>query len=131
MIDRFLPNWASPPGQTISQLMCRAGLSIIGLAAKLNVTTSEATSLLAGMSDLSGQVAEKLSDILGGSADYWMKREAQFRADLVKIPIERRYDADWLNSMPYAELVRLGWLKNRVGSNERAEEVLNFFGIFL
>jgi HTH-type transcriptional regulator/antitoxin HigA len=111
--------------------MSRAGLTTISLAAKLNVTTSETTSLLAGMSDLSRLIAEKLSSILGGSTEYWMKREAQFRADLAKIPIERRYDADWLNAMPYADLVRLGWLKNRVGDNERAEEVLNFFGIFL
>src|SRR6185437_8166768 len=83
------------------------------------------------VAELTPEVAAKLSTILGGSTEYWINRETQFRADAVTIPIDRRYRPDWLNTIPFAELVRLGWIENRSSDHERAAELLRFFGIDL
>jgi HTH-type transcriptional regulator/antitoxin HigA len=130
-MTKFQPNWASPPGKTIWRLMDQAHLSQSDLARRLNVTSHELASLLSGSASLSGDTAAKLATIFGGSQDYWTQRNADFQEDAKRIPIERRYDANWLRSMPYPELVTLGWVKPKATDNEKAAELLRFFGVHL
>jgi HTH-type transcriptional regulator/antitoxin HigA len=112
-------------------LMTLANLSQADLSSRLGVSSHEMASLLSGTSVLSSDTATKLATTLGGSADYWLQRDANFREDAMRIPIERRYEANWLKSMPYSELVSLGWVKSKESDDEKAAELLSFFGVVL
>jgi HTH-type transcriptional regulator / antitoxin HigA len=131
MTSSFQPNWASPPGKTIVRLLTQANLSQADLSSRLGISSHEMATLLSGASELSGDTAAKLATTLGGSADYWLRRDADFREDARRIPIDRRYEANWLKLMPYSELVSLGWIKSKASDDERAAELLGFFGVTL
>lgn len=125
----FHPNWASPPGETIRKLQLKSDLSTPELASKLGLTVNETTSMIAGVTAMSPIVAAQLSMVFGGTAEYWNKREEQFRTDVSRLPIGHRYDKSWLRSIAYQELAKLGWVGQKRSDDEQAEEALRFFGV--
>lgn len=129
MTDTFMPNWASPPGQTITQLMAKANVSRHELALKMDMTTNQAAALIAGVSKLTKETAEKLATVFGGSPEFWLSRDRQFRKDVQRLPIEDRYQRSWLKAMPCTELVKLGWVEPKRASDEQANQLLSFFDL--
>lgn len=127
----FKPNWASPLGDTMIRLMNRVNLDSLDLAKRLRMTVNEVRSLIAGVAPISSDTAENLSSILGGSPSYWLNRDADFRRSVERIPIERRYDSAWLRTFPFGELAKFGWLGGAKSEQERARQLLDFFGIQL
>lgn len=127
----FQPNWASPIGETMTRLMARADLDPLDLANRLGMTISEVRALLSGISPLSSDAAQALAEVLGGSPTYWLNRDRSFRDNVSKIPAERRYDPDWVASFPIGDLSRLGWIGASSNETERANRLLEFFGISL
>ena len=127
----FQPNWASPIGETVSRLMQRADLDTLDLANRLDITISEVRGLLSGSSPLSEQRAQALGEVLGGSTAYWLNRDRYFRDSVARIPIERRYDPDWVASFPIGDLSKFGWIGPSTNEAERASQLLEFFGISL
>ena len=127
----FRPNWASPVGETIAQLMSAGELDDSKLAAHLGTTINETRSVLSGVTPLSRKFAEKISEILGGSPAFWLKRDSSFRENAEKIPKRYRYEQEWFRSFPVRELVDLGWIEANVGEVEKANQLLEFFGVYL
>lgn len=125
----FQPNWASPIGETITRLMGRADIYPLDLAKRMRMTVSEVRAVIAGVEPVSSEVAEGLSAVLGGSAAFWKKRDADFRQSVSTVPIERRYDATWLKLFPFSELAEFGWLSGAKSEQEKAKQLLEFFGI--
>lgn len=123
----FQPNWASPLGETITRLMNRADIHPLDLAHKLDMTVNEVRSVIAGIEPISSEIAEGLSTALGGSAAFWQKRDADFRQSVAGVPIERRYDVSWLKSFP--DLADFGWINPAKSEQDKAERLLDFFGI--
>jgi HTH-type transcriptional regulator/antitoxin HigA len=81
--------------------------------------------LLRGTTELTANIAEKLTVVLGGSVTFWLSREAQYRNDL------RRREAfegrEWVRNLPVKDMIAFGWL----GANPRHElkACLEFFGV--
>jgi len=125
----FQPKWASPPGETIADLLTAKGVSMFELSKALDLTAHETTSLLAGIKPVTVETATRLSGNIGCSVEFWLRRESQFRADLNRMEPQARYDAAWLDAIPFRELVNLGWIRNCAAESDRAREALGFFGI--
>lgn len=83
--DEFLPDWTSPPGDTIRDLMDAMLLSIPQLAAQLDLVEAHARDLLEGRAPVTPQIADKLAQLFGPSATFWRRRELHYRADLVRL----------------------------------------------
>ena len=75
----FDPDWASPPGHTLSDLLDVSGISQHALAAALDLSTHEVEQLLSGEAPISCRIASKLEEMFGAPARFWVKREAQYR----------------------------------------------------
>lgn len=127
----FRPDWAAPPGETISHILERIKLHPLDLAKRLHLTLSETRALIAGAAPISTAVAAQLGEALGGSGAFWQNRESRFREDVARMPIHDRYEAEWLASMPYSDLVRFGWVEGTASQDERAQRLLDFFGVDL
>jgi len=111
--------------------MQRADLDPLDLASRLGMTISEVRALLSGISPVSAECAQTLAEVLGGSTAYWLNRDRSFRESVARIPIERRYDPDWLASFPIGDLSKLGWIGPGTSEADRASQLLEFFGISL
>lgn len=75
----FLSDWSSPPGDTIADLLEERGWDLPAFAARLGIPADEAHALLAGTAPVTADLAGRLARLLGGSAVFWLEREAQFR----------------------------------------------------
>jgi addiction module HigA family antidote len=79
----FCPDWGStPPGATIADLMEELGWSEIELAQRLQCSTDFVVSLLNGETNIDKELAVKLENVLGSTANFWLRREALYREDL-------------------------------------------------
>lgn len=126
----FLPNWVSPPGETIQEIMLEKKITIHDFSEKAGVGVKFVSSLLSGDVTITSALAERLSDILGADSQFWLNREAQYRED-----IERIYKAlseeeeRWLSKFPVKSMQKLGWIPEEKAKPKRFLHCLDYFEI--
>lgn len=131
----FRPDWTSPPGDTISDLLEERGWSQAELADRLGYTKKHVSLLINGKAPVTEDTALRLERVFGGQAAFWLAREAQFCAQRARLEAGRRF-ADWigwLNKLPVHELMQAGAIPvRRLDAKNKpvlVEELLRFFGV--
>jgi HTH-type transcriptional regulator / antitoxin HigA len=76
----FNPDWVSPPGDTIADLLEERDWTQAQLAERLGYTTKHVSLLINGKAPINEETAVKLERVLGSTAAFWLNREAQYRA---------------------------------------------------
>ena len=127
----FSPDWVSPPGDTIEDLLEERGWKKNELAKRTGFTTKHINELVKGRIPISSDAASRLATTLGASVDFWLTREAQYRAALERRKQLEDFKADtpWLKELPIPWLVKHGCLRRFSRRNEQVEECLRFFGV--
>ena len=84
MINEFNPDWRSPPGDTIKDILDERGQDALWLACELEGTLDflEVQQLLEGELELTADLADDLTRLLGASPEFWIEREANYRKPL-------------------------------------------------
>lgn len=85
MSHAFEPDWCSPPGDTIADILTQRRLSTGEFAVRIGLTSTEALDLIAGRFIITAELASRLSVVLGSTTTFWGNREAQYRADLARL----------------------------------------------
>lgn len=80
-IKDFDPDWCSPPGETIEEIMRDREMSLDDFAQKMGQEPLWCASLLCGSERITPEIAQKLSEIVGSTPDFWIRREAHYRED--------------------------------------------------
>ena len=111
-VSRFEPDWVSPPGDTILDLLEEKDWTQSELATRTGFTRKHVNELVSGKATLPPETALKLESTIGGSAQFWLTREAQYREALARSDAETALarESPWLAELPVAEMVRLGWI---------------------
>lgn len=127
----FQPDWASPPGDTLADLLEETGMTQTELAERLGVTLKHVNRIVNGAATISADVALGLERVFGAPASFWMTREAHYQAATTRIEQRHRFrsSVDWAQRFPLTELRRRGFLNERVAGPDLVEELLRFFGI--
>ena len=131
----FAPDWVSPPGDTILDLIEERGWTQAELAGRLGYTQKHVSQLVKGTVSLTEDAAVRLDRVLGGSVAFWLTREAQYRARCARREAKDRYAGwvSWLDSLPVKELMNAGAIpKRRIDSKSKpglVEDCLRFFGV--
>ncbi len=132
---RFEPDWVSPPGETIADLLEERGWSQQELAQRLGYSEKHVSQLINGKVPLTDDAAMRLNSVLGGPVGFWLKREAQYRERLAQQEAKTRFAGwqDWLDQIPVRELMKHGCIaKNRIDAHSKpaiVEQCLSFFGV--
>ena len=124
----FSPNWASPPGETISDLLEELELSAAALAGALNCNITRVRGLLAGTILIDAEIAERLAKAVGGTADFWLMRQTQYRDDSKHLQVLATESKAWLRDTPVSDLKKYGWISSQ-GFDNDLEACLDFFGV--
>jgi Zn-dependent peptidase ImmA (M78 family)/plasmid maintenance system antidote protein VapI len=120
----FQPNWVSTPGASISRVLKKKNITVDGFAGEMKMTTATAQRLLHGEVEISSEVAEKLESVVGSTTDFWMRREKQYREDLVRLtPAEEK---SWLSSLPIKSMIEYKWIRK---SKNNLKACLDFFAV--
>lgn len=131
----FTPDWVSPPGDTILDLMEEKDWNQVELANRLGFSTKHLNQLIKGKVALTYDTAQKLERVLGSTSSFWMNRESKFRQHVARLHAEQNYAnwTDWLQELPVNELKQLGAIDNLriIDANKPklVELLLSFFGV--
>ncbi|MBE9256660.1 HigA family addiction module antitoxin [Dolichospermum sp. LEGE 00246] len=131
----FTPDWVSSPGDAIAEFLEERDWTQAQLAERLGYTTKHISLLINGKASLNEETALKLERVLGSTAAFWLRYEAQYRAALAKKEEESRLQGwtFWLDQLPVRELMNQGKIpkcvliaKNKPGV---VKNLLHFFGV--
>jgi plasmid maintenance system antidote protein VapI len=125
-VDEFLPQWTSPPGRTITDLMSVRKLSRDDLARLLGEPLQFVQNLLEGRETITLGLARRLQDTIGGSAAFWMTRDKQYREDVSRL---REAGMPWLRELPLVDMERFGWIPADTPNGFEVESVLRYFAV--
>jgi plasmid maintenance system antidote protein VapI len=82
--DDFVPNWASPPGSTLGDVLKAKNLTESEAASLTSIPLYEFLGILRGTTEITPEHAQAL-EVLGAPASFWMERERQYRKDLARL----------------------------------------------
>lgn len=127
----FQPDWVSPPGDTIADLLEEKGWSQAEFAQRCGYTTKHASLLINGKASITEVTALKLERVLGSSARFWLVREAQYRETIARQQEMTALEAqaDWLKQLPLADMIKFDWIRKFSSKGQQVAECLQFFGV--
>lgn len=80
MKSEFKPDWISPPGDTIADILKTRKMTPRELGRSLGIRNIK--QLINGKAKIDDRVAKRLAEVLGGTEDFWNKREFNYRKSL-------------------------------------------------
>jgi HTH-type transcriptional regulator / antitoxin HigA len=86
----FAPDWVSPPGETITDLLEERDWTQTQLAKQLGYSETQVCQLINGEIAVSTEIAHKLVETFGSTVDFWLKLEAIYRSQLAKTLIQEQ-----------------------------------------
>jgi HTH-type transcriptional regulator / antitoxin HigA len=131
----FTPDWVSPPGDNIADILEERDWTQAQLAERLGYSIKHISLLINGKAPLNEETALKLERVLGSTVAFWLRYEAQYRAALARKEEENRLKGwtSWLDQLPVKELMNQGVIpkchliaKNKPGL---VKKLLQFFGV--
>jgi HTH-type transcriptional regulator / antitoxin HigA len=127
----FRPDFLSPPGQTLEEILDERALSQTELARRLGVSLKHVNQIINGAATISAEIALGLEKVLGVSAGFWLNRDALFQAELARRQQQHDLVADlgWAERFPIDELKKRGFLPRKVTGTDLVAELLGFLGV--
>jgi HTH-type transcriptional regulator/antitoxin HigA len=129
--EQFQPDWVSPPGETVAEILALRGLSLAEFSRQIGTPVGRARQLTQGTTEIDQALADRLEAVLGPSALFWIKREQQYRNDLARIDACKASisDREWLARLPLADMRRFGWIDTNLTKADQFTACLRFFGV--
>jgi len=131
----FSPDWISPPGETIADILEEREWTQADFAKRMGQTQKHISLLLNGKVAITEDTALKLESVLGSTATFWLSREAQYRAGLARLDEMKILTKwiPWLEHFPIKDLMKLKFIETRRFANKQkasiVKELLQFFGV--
>jgi plasmid maintenance system antidote protein VapI/Zn-dependent peptidase ImmA (M78 family) len=122
----FRPDWLSAPGETILDILNERHLSVSQFASLMRQTADEVENLLEGRVTITLAVARQLSKVLGGSVEFWISRDFQYRDQAARLHVN---DEGWLSELPLGDMIKYGWLNPVPRPTDEISACLSFFGV--
>ena len=89
--EEFNPDWASPPGDSIADVINEREWTQVQFANQLGISKKQLNRLILGEVELTNEMANRLAKVLGSTEQFWLRREAQYRKQLARLSAEDRY----------------------------------------
>jgi len=87
---RIWPDIAIPPGETLGEELEARGLSQSDLARRMGRPIQAINEIVRGRKAITAETALQLEDVLGVSADFWLRLEADYQLNLARLARQRR-----------------------------------------
>ena len=127
----YKPNYAVHPGETLKEKLEELGMSPTEFAIRTGKPIKTISNLINGKSSITPEMAVQFEKVLKIPARFWLKHQADFDefSARLKHDNELKTAIEWAKKFPYAAMSKLGWVKKTRKPEEKASELLTFFGI--
>lgn len=85
----FRPDWTSPPGATLLDIVGEMGLTNASAAERLGLSLNDYWNLVEGHLKIDASLAQRLEELTTAPAVFWIRREQQYRQDLIRLAREQ------------------------------------------
>lgn len=121
-IMSFEPNWISPPGDTIKDILEEQNITMTKFALQMGSSIEIINDLIVGHKSINQKIASKLEINLGVPEEFWLTREKQYRLHFDKIQSENK---TWLANLPFKFMNNNCWIEN----GDYLQSCLDFFNV--
>jgi HTH-type transcriptional regulator/antitoxin HigA len=130
-IHEFSPDYIPPPGETISDLLEEHEMTQTALASRLGVSLKHLNQIVKGSASISAELALGLERVFSAPADFWLTREAIFRAHEARLEGEPglKKAIGWAERFPVKELQKRELLPRGIHDEALVAALLKFLGI--
>jgi plasmid maintenance system antidote protein VapI/Zn-dependent peptidase ImmA (M78 family) len=111
------------PGDSLKEQLEHKNISLIDFAGKLAISLEEAAKILAGKMAIDANIAQKLAQIAGGSAHFWLGLERIYQQNLEEIAL-----LEFETKFPANEMVKKGLIEGANSKKPLYTRILDFFG---
>lgn len=77
-MGEFAPDWVSPPGDTIWDILTQRNMSLAEFQAQTGFDFPYLQDLLTGKASISPEAAWRLSVVLGSTSEFWLARQRNY-----------------------------------------------------
>ncbi len=119
----FNPNWVSPPGDTIIDILEEQNIPLSSFAVEMGSTIDNINELINGRLSINKRIASKLETYLGVSEEFWLTREEHYRLSFEKI---QQANNSWLKDLPLKYMIKNQWIKE---GEDYLQACLDFFNV--
>ncbi|MCK4765323.1 MAG: HigA family addiction module antidote protein [Candidatus Aminicenantes bacterium] len=77
--DEYRPDYVSPPGETLLELITSLNITQAGLAKRMGRHIKTVNEIIKGKAPITPGTAIQLEKVLGPPASFWNNREKQYR----------------------------------------------------
>ncbi len=129
--NEFIPDYASPPGATLIDILELQGMSQVELEKRLGMNKKTINQIIKGKAPITQNTAMRLEQVLNVPASFWITREQQYRETLARIGAMEAFKAQvaWLNDIPTKELIKRNVLPATKDKPTLVQHTLKFFGV--
>ena len=130
-VNKYLPDYVSPPGETLAEILEDQGMSQAELAERTGRTPKHINEVVKGRANITPALALQLERVLGVPASFWNNRQRQYDAYAAQMQEQRRLGegAEWARLFPYKDMAKWGWVATTRDKLERIRNLLDFFGV--
>lgn len=129
--NQYLPDYVSPPGETLQETLEALGMSQAELAERTGRPKKTINEIIVGKAAITSDTALQLERVLGVPATFWNNREQNYRDYLARRDEQNRLKQhiDWLKNLPVRAMIKAGWIQEFKDKTHQLQEVLTFFGV--
>jgi addiction module HigA family antidote len=129
--NRFLPNYAVPPGETLLETIEALGMTQAELAGRTGRPKKTINEIIKGKAAITPETALQFERVLGVPTSFWNNLERNYQETMARLAEQERLQkqVQWLKEIPVTALTNLGWIRLFKNKVQQLQEVLNFFGV--
>ncbi|MFA5118777.1 MAG: HigA family addiction module antitoxin [Candidatus Omnitrophota bacterium] len=128
---KYSPDYAVPPGVTISELLNHLGMTQVELADRTGRPEKTISDIVNGKQGVTPETALQFERVLGMSASFWNNLEKNYRESLVRIEEVKALEKqiNWLENFPIESIIKNGWMQKHDNAVAQLQELLSFMGV--
>lgn len=128
---KYSPDYAIPPGATISELLEHLGMTQVELANRTGRPEKTISDIINGKQGITPETSLQFERVLGMPASFWNNLEKNYHESLVRIEEIRSLEnqVSWLKTFPAGSIIKNGWMKQCDNAVTQLQELLSFMGV--
>src|ERR1035438_6975830 len=129
--NQYKPDIVSAPGETLEEILESRAMSQAELADRTGRPKKTINEIVKGKAAITAETAIQLEKVLGIPASFWIAREQNYRESLARCEELSTLESqsEWLETVPYRTLAKLGWGAEHREKSLQMDEVLRYFGV--
>jgi addiction module HigA family antidote len=127
----YEPDFVTPPGDTLLELLEERGISQSELARRMNRPIKTINGIIRAKKAITPETALQLELVLGAPAHVWLNLEQHYQEHLARRAANESLQTQqtWLNHFPVKAMQQRGWLPQIQDKSHLLVTLLQFFGI--